>query len=170
MHFTKVVCGHLILINKMKGMTLSLLSGLLAALASLCGKFSMAGGETASACQSVFTHWLSGASAHYLCGNLITVIRVVFFLLMIGCNAVMWTVFTKALRLCTTTLEAAVTNTASNFFFTAVFGQTLFGEQLTLLWWLGTVMILFGLLLMHQANVDTKGVLTVRGSSRYKSS
>ncbi|XP_037284373.1 uncharacterized protein LOC119177092 isoform X1 [Rhipicephalus microplus] len=105
----------------MKGMTLSLLSGFLAALASLCGKFSMAGGETSSVCQVVFSHWLSGPSAHYICENLITVIRVVFFFLMIACNAVMWTVFTKALRLCTTTLEAAVTNTASNFFFTVHF-------------------------------------------------
>ncbi|XP_075560062.1 uncharacterized protein LOC142591680 isoform X1 [Dermacentor variabilis] len=176
----------------MRGMTLSLLSGFLAALASLCGKFSMASGETASVCQVVFSHWVSGPSAHYVCGNvsfvfsmsnkvkvlkqtflystlqLITVIRVVFFFLMIACNAVMWTIFTKALRLCTTTLEAAATNTASNFFFTAVFGQTLFGEQLTLLWWLGTVMILFGLLLMHQANVETKASHTVRGLVRQK--
>ncbi|XP_037558817.1 transmembrane protein 42-like [Dermacentor silvarum] len=152
----------------MRAMTLSLLSGFLAALASLCGKLSMASGETASVCQVVFSHWVSGPSAHYLCENLITVIRVVFFFLMIACNAVMWTVFTKALRLCTTTLEAAVTNTASNFFFTAIFGQTLFGEQLTLLWWLGTVMILFGLLLMHQANVETKATHTVRGPVRQK--
>lgn len=152
----------------MKGMTLSLLSGFLAALASLCGKFSMAGGETSSVCQVVFSHWLSGPSAHYICENLITVIRVVFFFLMIACNAVMWTVFTKALRLCTTTLEAAVTNTASNFFFTAVFGQTLFGEQLTLLWWLGTGMILFGLLMMHQANVETEAKHPVQGLVRQK--
>lgn len=140
----------------MKGMTFSLLSGLLAALASLCGKFSMAADETAYLCEVVSSNWLSEISSHYFCENLITVIRVVFFGLMIACNAVMWTIFTKALRLCTTTLEAMVTNTASNFFFTAIFGQTLFAEQLTLLWWLGTLLILFGLLLMHRGSAEAE--------------
>lgn len=153
----------------MKGMTFSLLSGLLAALASLCGKISMAGGETTNICETVASHWLAGAPAHYFCENVITVVRVSFFGLMIACNAVMWTVFTKALRLCATTLEAAVTNTASNFFFTAVFGQTLFGERLTVLWWLGTVLILFGLLLMHQASGEVRRAHTQRGPpTRYK--
>lgn len=142
--------------STMKGMTFSLLSGLLAALASLCGKFSMAGGETAYLCEIVSSHWLSKISSHYFCENVITGIRVIFFALMIACNAVMWTIFTKALRLCTTTLEATVINTASNFFFTAIFGQTLFGEQLTFLWWLGTLFILLGLLLMHRGSLEEK--------------
>lgn len=136
----------------MKGMTFALISGLLAALASLCGKFSMTADETYHLCDVLSSNWLGTGTSHYFCDKMITFLRVAFFISMIACNAVMWTLFTKALRLCTTTLEATVTNTASNFFFTAIFGQTLFGEYLTLLWWLGTVLILFGLLLMHKGS------------------
>lgn len=53
----------------MKGMTFSLLSGLLAALASLCGKFSMAADETAYLCEVVSSNWLSEISSHYFCEN-----------------------------------------------------------------------------------------------------
>ncbi|CAN8024991.1 unnamed protein product [Ixodes persulcatus] len=105
----------------MKGMTFSLLSGLLAALASLCGKFSMTGGETAYLCEislRAFGGFFLIHVFYLVLLQVITGIRVIFFALMIACNAVMWTIFTKALRLCTTTLEATVTNTASNFFFT----------------------------------------------------
>ena len=42
------------------------------------------------------------------------------FMLMIGMNAIMWTVFVKALRHCKTSLEATVTNTAANFFFSVI--------------------------------------------------
>ncbi|XP_064466791.1 uncharacterized protein LOC135377940 [Ornithodoros turicata] len=136
----------------MKGMTFALISGFLAALASLCGKFSMTADETQNLCEILSSNWFSNGSSHYFCDRMVTTLRLSFFTLMITCNAVMWTLFTKALRLCTTTLEATVTNTASNFFSTAIFGQTLFGERLTLLWWLGTVLILFGLLLMHKGS------------------
>ncbi|EEC06869.1 hypothetical protein IscW_ISCW003545 [Ixodes scapularis] len=41
-------------------------------------------------------------------------------------------------------------------FLDAIFGQTLFGEQLTFLWWLGTLFILLGLLLMHRGSLEEK--------------
>ena len=36
--------------------------------------------------------------------------------------------------------------------FQAILGQILFGEIVTILWWMGTVLILCGLLLMHHAS------------------
>ncbi|XP_071532462.1 transmembrane protein 42 isoform X2 [Panulirus ornatus] len=80
------------------------------------------------------------------------VLRVLFFALMVGVNCVMWTTFTKSLRFSSTSLEATITNTAANFFFTAILGQVLFGEVVRSLWWMGTVLIISGLLLMHHAS------------------
>ncbi|MCL4143590.1 UNVERIFIED_CONTAM: hypothetical protein GTU68_023311 [Idotea baltica] len=66
-------------------------------------------------------------------------------------NCIMWISFTKALRFTSTSLEATIINTASNFFSTAVIGQVLFEEVVTGLWWMGTVLILCGLLIMHHS-------------------
>ncbi|GBM03467.1 hypothetical protein AVEN_95371-1 [Araneus ventricosus] len=86
-----------------------------------------------------------------VCQNVLTATRVGFFIAMILSNALMWTLFTKALRLSATTLEATITNTAANFLFTAVYGQVFFGESVTCLWWLGTTLIIAGLTLMHKS-------------------
>lgn len=42
-------------------------------------------------------------------------VRVVFFAMIFICNGMMWTLFTKSLQFCSSTAEATVTNTASNF-------------------------------------------------------
>lgn len=107
----------------MKGITFSLFSGLLAALASLFGKFSMASEEALYLCE-VSLEFVSSdeqihrKTFHSVCKNILLMIQIGFFLLMLLSNALMWTLFTKALQLCATTLEATVTNTAANFFFT----------------------------------------------------
>ncbi|KAM7036055.1 transmembrane protein 42 [Passerculus sandwichensis] len=67
------------------------------------------------------------------------------------CNAVMWTVFTKALRLSSSSAAASVTTTASNFIFSAILGRLLFGETWTPLWWVGLAMTVCGLMLLHMA-------------------
>ncbi|XP_054707831.1 uncharacterized protein LOC129217539 [Uloborus diversus] len=143
----------------MKGITYSLMSGFLAASASLCGKFSMAAEQTLILCESVVQK-LQGMDNNAenvysfapVCQNMIVFTRMGFFLAMLLSNGVMWTLFTKALRTSSTTLEATVTNTAANFFFTAVYGQVFFGESLSLLWWSGTMLILSGLFLMHHTD------------------
>ncbi|KFM82192.1 Transmembrane protein 42, partial [Stegodyphus mimosarum] len=146
----------------MKGITFSLISGFLAATASLCGKFSMAAEETLVFCESLMQK-LPGADAKKtnvftytpVCENVLFVTRVGFFLAMLLSNALMWTLFTKALRICSTTLEATVTNTAANFFFAAIYGQVFFGESLSFLWWMGTMLIITGLIIMHRSNQET---------------
>ncbi|CAN8184582.1 unnamed protein product [Coccothraustes coccothraustes] len=67
------------------------------------------------------------------------------------CNAVMWTVFTKALRLSSSSAAASVTTTASNFISSAILGRLLFGETWTPLWWVGLAMTVCGLMLLHTA-------------------
>ncbi|XP_017589982.1 PREDICTED: transmembrane protein 42 [Corvus brachyrhynchos] len=67
------------------------------------------------------------------------------------CNAVMWTVFTKALRLSSSSAATSVTTTASNFISSAILGKLLFGETWTPLWWVGLAVTVCGLTLLHTA-------------------
>ncbi|KAM6375876.1 transmembrane protein 42 [Alca torda] len=71
--------------------------------------------------------------------------------LVFACNAVMWTVFAKALRLSSSSAAASVTTTASNFISSAMLGKLLFGETWTPLWWVGLTVTLCGLVLLHTA-------------------
>ena len=50
--------------------------------------------------------------------QVIVVLRGTFVILMLVCNGLMWTIFANALQKCNSTVEATVTNTAGNFFFT----------------------------------------------------
>ncbi|XP_076372257.1 uncharacterized protein LOC143257446 [Tachypleus tridentatus] len=119
----------------MKGITYSIMSGLLAAIASLCGKLSMAVDETKYLCEVLVQFYLEKSNFFVLdlendlkplptsdyfplCQNFLIAVRLGFFLLMVLSNAVMWMLFTKALCLCSTTIEATLTNTAANFLFT----------------------------------------------------
>jgi len=46
-------------------------------------------------------------------------------------NGVMWTLFTKALTLSTSTVRVSVINTSANFVVTALLGAVIFGEELS---------------------------------------
>jgi len=50
--------------------------------------------------------------------QMLVYVRFTFFGLIFLFNALMWTVFVKSLQTCSSSLEATVTNTAANFFFT----------------------------------------------------
>ncbi|KAK4303999.1 hypothetical protein Pmani_024032 [Petrolisthes manimaculis] len=136
----------------------AVISGILAALASLCGKYAMASSEAQDLCEASLLLLYNEEiitrqnQIDVICGQYLVLLRLLFFALMVGVNCLMWTTFTKALRFSTTSLEATITNTAANFFFTAILGQVLFGEVVTSLWWMGTVLIICGLLLMHHAS------------------
>ena len=89
---------------------------------------------------------------------------------MMVCNGLMWTTFTKALQGVPSTVEATVTNSSANLFFTvstakraaprdnvtctcfsakAVLGNAVFGETLSLQWWAGASLIVMGLVIIH---------------------
>ncbi|XP_062424468.1 transmembrane protein 42 [Rhea pennata] len=84
-------------------------------------------------------------------GGLDVLLRGGCFGLVFACNAVMWTVFAKALRLSSSSAAASVTTMASNFISSAILGKLLFGETWTLLWWIGLAVTLGGLVLLHTA-------------------
>lgn len=141
----------------MKSLSYSVLSGFFASLASLSGKFAMGNDDMLWLCEVSCGYWFGESSVttvnHFpACRNFLVYLRVVFFVIMILLNGLMGTTFVKALRYSRTSVEAMVTNTAANFFFTAIFSRVLFGEFLTLVWWVGTLFILFGILLMHEGH------------------
>ncbi|XP_071959070.1 uncharacterized protein [Antedon mediterranea] len=67
-------------------------------------------------------------------------------------NALMWTLFVKSLQLSRSSVQATVTNSASNFFFSAFIGHLLFGEPLGIKWWIGSMLIITGLILMQNGS------------------
>ncbi|KAM6282859.1 transmembrane protein 42 [Porphyrio hochstetteri] len=111
----------------------AVVAGLLGAAAAAAAKLALGqGGEAAGG-------WLPA------------LLRVACVGLVLACNAVMWTVFAKALRLSSSSAAASVTTTASNFISSAILGKLFFGETWTLLWWVGLAVTLCGLVLLHTA-------------------
>ncbi|KAH0814708.1 hypothetical protein GEV33_008082 [Tenebrio molitor] len=76
------------------------------------------------------------------------IVRILFFALMVACNAGVWTLFVKALQNVESSLTATVTSAASNYCLSAVTGFFVFGEVTTLIWWSGMSLIICGLLLV----------------------
>ncbi|KAI7486219.1 hypothetical protein KC357_g2747 [Hortaea werneckii] len=67
-----------------------------------------------------------------------------FFLLNLAFNAVMWGLFTRALTLATSTVRVSVINTSANFMVTAILGAMIFKESLPGTWWLGASFLVAG--------------------------
>ena len=61
--------------------------------------------------------------------QMIYYIGIALFGLVFLFNALMWTLFVKSLQKCSSSIEATVTNAASNFFFSVI---TFFSNKLTL--------------------------------------
>ena len=80
---------------------------------------------------NMYTHTCTHTHAHTHV-QVVVILRIVFFLLMLVCNTLMWTLFVRALQGCQSTVEATVTNSASNFFFTvrSWLGSSLVGVSL----------------------------------------
>lgn len=132
-------------VTQSHGLTLAVIAGVMASLGSTCAKLAMSGDVIKSHCQL-----LAGTT---ICQQVCLYIQVMFFLLIFVCNAIMWTFFTKSLQYCSSSVQATVTNTASNFLFTALVGLVLFNESLSLRWWFGSLLILLGLILINRGNL-----------------
>ena len=59
-------------------------------------------------------------------------------------NVIMWTLFTRALTLATSTTRVSILNTAANFLVTAVLSFLVFAESLPGLWFLGAALLVAG--------------------------
>ena len=120
--------------------TYSVTSGLFAALSGFLGKVTFDPEVIVSTLKvhldesnSTFTYFIQGSLGCFL----------------ILSNILMLQTFNKALQTASTTIQVSIVNTASNFIFTAIIGKLAFDEHLTLLWWCGTSLILFGIFLIN---------------------
>lgn len=154
------------------GQILAIGAGLCAACASVCAKLAVTSDVVLEMCQSLLhliaadrqtmsksANQRSSAQQNVwtdYCVPLALSLRVFCFSLVFMFNAVMWTMYVKSLQKCSSVI-ATVTNTASNFFFTALSGWLLFGESLSLTWWCGAAFIIAGLLLI---SVDHRSLVT----------
>ncbi|KAK3729572.1 hypothetical protein QZH41_017188 [Actinostola sp. cb2023] len=138
----------------MLGLSLALAAGFCAALASSFAKFAMSPELLRNViCDNVFIYSIIGATRNGRhCQWVVMFFRVFFFSLVFVFNALMWTLFVKSLRKCSSTAVATVTNTGSNLVCTAILGIVFFGETQTMKWWIGASMIIMGLVLIHHSN------------------
>ncbi|RMY95347.1 hypothetical protein D0861_00805 [Hortaea werneckii] len=102
--------------------------------------------------------------------------QLLFFLLNLAFNAVMWGLFTRALTLATSTVRVSVINTSANFMVTAILGAMIFKESLpggpstlyiivlvadTLTvagtWWLGASFLVAGSVIIGRRDEAQKG-------------
>ncbi|XP_020792788.1 transmembrane protein 42-like [Boleophthalmus pectinirostris] len=129
------------------GSLYALLAGLCGAAASLSAKLSLGASVLKQMCASGLKDWKPGVED--ACDWLDIPLRVLCGGLLLVCNTVMWTFFSKALRHSSSSARVTVTTTASNFISSAVFGHVIFEETQDTLWWIGLSLTLCGLLLLH---------------------
>ncbi|XP_026875075.2 transmembrane protein 42 [Electrophorus electricus] len=136
------------------GIIYALLAGFLGAVASSSAKLSLGASYIKGLCEAGVRRWtvegiLTSEVDTTSCEWLHIPLRVLCGLLLLLCNTVMWTFFAKALRHSSSSAQATVTTTASNFIFSAFFGHLIFGERHAMLWWVGIFLTLLGLFVLH---------------------
>eukprot|EP01100_Stratorugosa_tubuloviscum_P015048 TRINITY_DN8440_c0_g1_i1.p1 TRINITY_DN8440_c0_g1~~TRINITY_DN8440_c0_g1_i1.p1 ORF type:complete len:135 (-),score=56.77 TRINITY_DN8440_c0_g1_i1:27-431(-) len=124
--------------NLNSGNKFAFIAGLLAASASIFGKFALD-----STTQTIFTSFLQ---QNY---SIEIIFRIFCFLLLIVSNVLMTNFFAKSLDL-TSTIQAVVINSAVNYCFSAILGHLFFSEPLSLNWWFGAFCIIMGVILINQ--------------------
>ncbi|KAF4102931.1 transmembrane protein 42a [Onychostoma macrolepis] len=150
------------------GVFYALMAGFLAALASSSAKLSLGADYLKDVCETGLKIWTDGQENTdgvdtTACDWLHIPLRLLCGGLLFTCNAVMWTFFAKALRHSSSSARATVTTTASNFISSAFLGHVIFGETHATLWWVGIILTLTGLYVLHgstsqatRENVDKK--------------
>nr|XP_040021884.1 transmembrane protein 42-like [Gasterosteus aculeatus aculeatus] len=141
--------------NMISGSVYALIAGFLGAAASLSAKLSFGADYLRDMCESGLSGWTRTPSGASACDWLHIPLRLLCGGLLLTCNAVMWTFFSKALRHCSSSARATVTTTASNFLSSAVLGRLIFGESHDALWWAGISLTLCGLLVLHGSVAET---------------
>lgn len=136
------------------GVFYALMAGFLAALASSSAKLSLGADYLKDVCETGLKIWTDGQENtdgvdSTTCDWLHIPLRLLCGGLLFTCNAVMWTFFAKALRHSSSSARATVTTTASNFISSAFLGHVIFGETHATLWWVGIILTLTGLLVLH---------------------
>ncbi|XP_031563169.1 transmembrane protein 42-like [Actinia tenebrosa] len=137
----------------MLGLTLAIAAGSSAATASSFAKLAMSPEILRRfVCHDILLSLAVSSQQPNLCSWMVISCRVLSFVLVFIFNALMWTLFVKSLRKCSSTAVATVTNTGSNLVCTAILGVTFFEESQSLRWWIGASLILMGLILIHHSS------------------
>ena len=132
---------------------MSIASGALAAISAGLGKVALSGDLTVLKVVSENCDWIletyTGFGAnHYHCDVVSPlVVRLLIFLLMLYCNALMLSLFLKALGM-HGSLEVVVLNSSINFVLTGLIGQLVFGESVSTYWTIGIALIAVGIALI----------------------
>ncbi|XP_054898083.1 transmembrane protein 42-like [Poeciliopsis prolifica] len=133
----------------------ALSAGFLAAAGSLSAKLTLGADYLREMCESGLSGWTQGPGGDTRCDWLHVPLRLLCGVLLLSCNTLMWTMFSKALRHGSSSAGVTVTTTASNFISSAVIGRLIFGESHSTLWWTGISLTLCGLLVLHSATPQT---------------
>ncbi|XP_052230967.1 uncharacterized protein LOC127844607 isoform X2 [Dreissena polymorpha] len=104
--------------NHQLGISLAVCAGAMAAMASVSAKLAMTEDTVHAICSGI----LAGTQLMALCDTLLYVLRAGCFASIFIFNSLMWTLFTKSLQHCSSTIEATITNTGANFLITALLG------------------------------------------------
>ena len=114
-------------------MSLALLSGSLAAAASVLGKVAFDFSDTS-------------LPAKYVQWSPEVIVRGVLFISMLLVNSLMLSTFVRALAASESALAATVVNFASNFLVSVLLGVVLLGDSppVSLRWWVGALLIIAG--------------------------
>jgi len=124
-------------------------AGIFASLASIFGKLALNESEIVSTCIEA-SNYLT-LNSEVLCYKLSPLLRVISTVLIFTCNSLMWLFYTKSLSTSSTTAAAVAINTAANFLFTGFAGAFLFKETLTWKWFIGTMLMLVGVLCINRS-------------------
>lgn len=81
--------------------------------------------------------------------NTLSALRGLSLLLVILSNVIQWLQFTLSLNLAPSSVHAGLVNSGANFLATAVLARAVFGDPLPILWWMGSTLILIGMILMQ---------------------
>ncbi|XP_046397108.1 uncharacterized protein LOC124164002 [Ischnura elegans] len=136
-----------------RGIFNAVIAGTCASFGSLLGKLSGSSEHIDYICgvlHSLKSIYVYHAEEENICdGDIISwIVKAVMVVCMIACNTAGLTFYVKALKSSKSTLPATLTSTSTSFILSAVLGALMFGETTSLLWWMGAVMVVIGLLLV----------------------
>lgn len=145
--------------NAVTGIKYALIAGMFGSLSSVSGKLAMDGEQpfiahllyliTGLTTRLAIVQYVEIVYLSYSHSQVIIILRIGCFLLNLLCTATMWGYFVASMSEISS-LTATVVNTGSNFLFTALLGWSIFGERLSMRWWLGASLLITGLCLIVQ--------------------
>ncbi|XP_046411149.1 transmembrane protein 42-like [Neodiprion virginianus] len=97
---------------------------------------------------SLFGKLCSGVE---ITSTVLLLLKFALLVAMMTINTAGCTLFVKSLQGSGSSLPATVASSATNYFCSALIGFLVFGESTSLLWWIGTTLVLCGLLLICYA-------------------